>query len=108
VNSLSLHDNAIRELEYRYRKKGYRTIINAADRARIPDLLLQAPNGELVWVEVESTKTRKAYQRFKNLREELKLNGVKLVVRYLRTKRGWTKLARDVKPSEFYLKEEKA
>jgi len=102
----SMHDNAIRRIAYDYRRKGYKAIINTADRIRIPDLLLQAPDGKLLWIEIQDKMTKQQIKRFRKLREELKLVGVELKVYYLRTKRGLTKLGKSIKPSPFYFKEE--
>ena len=80
------HEQAIQLLQAEYSERGYRTIINAAEKPRIPDLLLLSSQGDVLWIEVEQKRNlrdKKMRQRFKEIRTDLSLVHGTLRVYYL-------------------------
>lgn len=82
------HERALKILESEYKRKGYQTVINSADRIRIPDLLMIDICGRLLWIEVERSRDSSKSRKFRELRDSLvDLNG-KLHIRYLMAAKG--------------------
>lgn len=87
-----IHEQAIRNVENEFRKKGYQTIINAADQPRIPDLLMISNKGKLLWLEVEWQRTPKNNTRFQEIRRDLSVVNGEFHIRYLTLPRSGQKV----------------
>jgi hypothetical protein len=83
-----VHEKAIRVIEAKYRKRGYKTILNSADQVRVPDLLMISPIGKVLWVEVEDYKNAQKAKKFMELRNEMKTIDAEFHVYYLHIKKS--------------------
>ena len=83
-----MHETAVKEIAYFYHQKGFRDIINTADKLYIPDLLMIGPNGQLLWVEIEDKQDKLKKAKFAEIRSKMKLLDGKLQIHYLYTKQN--------------------
>ena len=89
-----IHNGPVEQLAFKYRQKGYKTIINVAEQYIIPDLLMLSPKGKLIWIEIEDKPTKQSRIRFRNLREHMKFLNGEFRVQYLSSwtrNMGWVK-----------------